>query len=298
MIVPVAVRGELIGILHLATAMPRRLDTDDAALAKEIAQNLGAAIDRAQVYRRLECAIRDRDDLLAVVSHDLKTPIQSIVFAAELLSPARAAGERRSAWRQVDVIKRAAHHMHRLVFDLLDASAIEAGRLTVEPKPEDLHPILDEVKHAFEPQARARSISLETAHTEDLPLVRCDRGRIIQVISNLVGNAIKFTPKGGAIRIEASALPDRMRLSVHDTGHGIAPEDREHLFERYWRGRNRGHHGSGLGLCIAKGIVEAHGGTIWAESTLGAGSRFFFTLPLQPLEARAPRRTHAEDLAP
>jgi signal transduction histidine kinase len=170
--------------------------------------------------------------------------------------------------------------MNHLIAALLDSATIEAGRLSVDRKLHPLGALVADALEAMDALARQKSLALEPRISACARAVVCDRERVLQVLSNLIANAIKFTPPGGRITVEADAIGDEARLLVGDNGVGIAEDQLAHLFERYWQGDRRQRLGTGLGLYIAKGIVEAHGGRIWVDSAPGRGSRFYFTLPL------------------
>jgi len=191
----------------------------------------------------------------------------------------RIGDEKPETRKQLDMIMRSTQHMRRLMGDLLNAASIESGTLVIEPGVEAVSGMVDEVLGAVGPLAAERSIHV-TRDVPELPPARCDGGRIAQVLSNLVGNALKFVSSGGNVRVSASADGEAIEIAVSDDGRGIDPADLPHLFDRYWKGRSKGGHGAGLGLYIAKGIVEAHGGRIWVESELGRGSTFHFTIPI------------------
>ena len=170
--------------------------------------------------------------------------------------------------------------MHRLIRDLLDVAAIEAGRLSIERQREDVGGIVQRVLTMFERDAAARGIVLDSRVAAGLPPVCADAERVLQVLTNLVGNATKFTPAGGRVTVSVDADGDAVLFRVSDTGPGIPREHLAHLFELYWHAqRNARSRGSGYGLAIANGIVVAHGGRIWVDSTLGVGSTFSFTIP-------------------
>jgi signal transduction histidine kinase len=232
-----------------------------------------------------EQATRMRDELLAMVSHDLRNPLNLVLTNGWLLLESGAELDER-ARGQVEMIRRAADHMHRLIQDLLDVSGIEAGSFAVELRRETAHTLVNEACHLLEHEAVGKGISLLVQVAPDLPPVCADRGRILQLFGNLIGNAIKFTPQGGTIRIGAEQADDAVRFSVTDDGPGISAEDLPRVFDRFWRGgggmRARG---AGLGLAIARGIVQSHGGTISADSEVGHGSTFSFTLPRADLPA-------------
>jgi signal transduction histidine kinase len=169
--------------------------------------------------------------------------------------------------------------MRRLIGDLLDSSRIEAGKFSVEPRPQYAESIVEEAVEMFRPLALQKKVTVTAEIGGALPPVFCDRERIMQVLSNLVGNALKFTPSQGAVTIKASPRDRHVVFEVRDTGVGIEKEHLQHIFDRYWtKGAEK--RGTGLGLFISKGIVEAHKGSIWAQSSSGAGSTFYFTLPV------------------
>lgn len=233
-----------------------------------------------QVVRE-QRAVRARDDLVAVVSHDLKNPLGLIAIQAALflriLTPDNEASRRLRGG--LERIQRAVERMSALIHDLLDLAKIEAGRFEVQPTPEDVRDLIEEALLILKPLAEAKRI--DVAHeTFGAPLVRADRGRIYQVLSNLIGNAVKFTPEGGRIFVRVGTREGAVVVTVTDSGPGLAAGQIPHLFDRYWQSRRDSRDGSGLGLFIAKGIVEAHGGQIWVESTPGAGATFGFTLPV------------------
>ena len=180
--------------------------------------------------------------------------------------------------------------MKHLIEDLLDIARIEAGRLTIEEQRCAVGALLAEALDLMQPLAQQKRLRIERRVPGREVYVRCDRPRIIRVLSNLIGNSIKFTSEGGAITIRAELADREVRFSVTDTGSGIAADEVPHIFERFWQARKTARLGAGLGLAIAKGIVEAHGGQIWAQSEAGKGSTFFFTLPLGDPEDPVPRQ--------
>jgi two-component system, sensor histidine kinase and response regulator len=226
--------------------------------------------------QRAEAATRARDEVLATVSHDLKNPVGTIFTSASLLLDMPLPPEAQQ--RQVEIIRRTAGRMDRLIMDLLDVSRMEAGGFSVDPHPENLASIVAEARELFVAMAEAKRIELATELPDRDVSVHADRGRVLQVLSNLIGNAIKFTPEGGTVTVAAKPEDGYARFNVTDTGVGIAQEDVPHIFDRFWHSGQGG--GSGLGLAIAQGIVEAHEGRIWVESG-PQGTRFQFTLPLE-----------------
>jgi signal transduction histidine kinase len=177
-------------------------------------------------------------------------------------------------------MRRSADRANRLIRDLLDAARIEDGKLPIEPRRADPASLIRETVELLLPQAADKPLRLEVDAPDDLPAVCADRDRTLQVLTNLVGNAVKFTPAGGRVVARAAAdASSEVRFTITDTGPGLSADELSHLFDRYWQAKKTAKLGTGLGLVIAKGIVEAHGGRIWAESEPGRGSTFHFTLP-------------------
>jgi signal transduction histidine kinase/CheY-like chemotaxis protein len=271
--VPFVARNQVIGALALVVGRMRpRYSPADLAFLEDFGHRLGMALDNAILYRAAERAIRMRDDVLAIVSHDLRTPLGTILLRAETLASSPEVS------REGVAIMRSAHRMNRLIGDLLDASAINAGQLALDVKSHGAADIARETVEMFRSHAEARAITLVDVLPEDSLRVSCDRDRIVQVLSNLVGNALKFTPRGGTVTVRVEREESQVHFEVQDTGQGIPPEQVPYLFDRFWRGRGR-NNGAGLGLFISRGIIAAHGSTLVVESKVGIGSRFFFTLP-------------------
>ncbi len=238
------------------------------------------AAENARLYQQAQQAVAVREQILAVVSHDLKNPLSTILLASRARVRWEGSQEPRAALPQSAFrMQRAAERMNRLIGDLLDFASIEAGRLSVARQPEAPGAILNETVSSFEGTAQAKGVQLRADADPQLPMALCDRGRILQVLSNLVGNALSVTAEGGQVRLLAEARDREILFAVMDTGTGLSGEDLEHLFERYWRSGEARYKGTGLGLAIAQGIIAAHQGRIWAESELGRGSTFYFTLP-------------------
>lgn len=248
-------------------------------VCRDVTERVHAEEQRVQLLERAEQAIRARDDLLAMVSHDLRDPLNVIAMASSILEQEVAHDK---AMARVAMIRRASRQMEELIANLLDAASIESGRCTVEPVPLDLVALVHDVLDGFEPVATRKGVQVDKAleAPADGRLVLCDRARVAQVLGNLLGNALKFSAAGQRIAVHARPEGSSMQVSVRDQGPGIAGEHLTLVFDRYWKGKQSGRAGTGLGLFIAKGIVEAHGGRIWVESTLGHGSAFRFTLPL------------------
>ncbi|HET6630360.1 MAG TPA: ATP-binding protein [Woeseiaceae bacterium] len=273
--------GQVLGAISLVRAESERRYTEaDVLVAEELALRAAAAIENARLYTEARAAIRSREDVLAIVSHDLRNPLESISLSAHLVAThLHRMGATDMDRKQVEVIQRAAGRMAHLIGDLLDMASIQAGRLAVEARPTELVPLLNEAYAAHEPLAVEANIAL----CRDLPVeggrVLCDPRRIQQALSNLLGNAIKFCRSGDAVTLRACRQDNEFVVSVADTGPGMTREDLDAVFQQYWSARQDGKKGTGLGLFVAKGIIEAHGGRIRAESRPGEGATFFFTLP-------------------
>lgn len=229
---------------------------------------------------RSDDAVANRDDFMGIVSHDLRNLLGGIVMSAGMLSqnaPPDLAGEQ--ARQTADRIQRYAARMNRLIGDLVDVASIDAGKLALTPVAGDASHLLAEAVEMFQAPAGEKRIRFETEIVDSpLPAV-FDHDRILQVLANLVANAIKFSDQGGTIRVRANAEDDQVRLSVHDTGGGVPAAMLERIFERFWQVGKNDHRGSGLGLYISRCIVDAHGGRIWAESVPGQSTVLSFTLP-------------------
>jgi len=292
MAVPLQLRGQSVGALVLAVlGEGRRYGPSDLGFAQELARRASIAIDNVRLLAEARESVRAREDLLAIVSHDLRNPLGVVLASSALLLksslPPEPPGKEGRARRQIEAIERAGNRMNRLIRDLLDFAAIQAGHLSVSSHPREVGMLLREVLDALEPLAAAKTIKLVDGSPENSGLcISCDHDRVIQLFSNVVGNAVKFTPEGGTVILRAEPDDAMVRFAVADDGPGIAIEELPHVFDRYYQARRRNRDGIGLGLSIARGIVEAHGGRIWVESPTaagqagkGAGTTFFFTLP-------------------
>lgn len=256
-----------------------------------VARNHGGAIvscrstftditEQKRAEEALRLAVHMREEFLAIVSHDLRNPLNSVLLGSEILrgTPTLDA----ACLTTLDLIHNAAKRMGRMLSDLLDLSSMDAGHLSMERNPESVDELVAATVEAASPGAATKTIRLETALDESRLIAYCDRDRILQVLMNLVGNAIKFSSDDGRIRIEARRTRDEIEIAVRDFGSGIAKAQLEHIFDPYWQAPKTAKLGTGLGLSIARGIVEVHGGRIWAESVVDRGSCFYFTLPATP----------------
>jgi signal transduction histidine kinase len=257
----------------------------------------GLAAENAKLYHQAQQAVGVREQILAVVSHDLKNPLHTILMTAGLLEKVMPEEQRKVSAPATARIQRAAERMLRLIGDLLDFASIEAGSLAIARDLQDPASMLQETRESFEGEAAGKELRLTALETADLPAIYCDRDRILQVLSNLTGNAIKVTAGGGKITLNIEDRGHELLFTVADDGPGISKEDAKHLFERYWRSGEAGYKGTGLGLSIAQGIVSAHGGRIWVESELGRGATFYFTIPASDDRRRTSRRS-GEPVAP
>ncbi|MHB8419545.1 MAG: sensor histidine kinase [Myxococcales bacterium] len=280
MTVPMRARGRTVGVLTLLSSDPaRHFDGDDLALAEELALRAALAVDNARLFRDARRAVGMREDVLAVVSHDLNNILQPIVAAGGMLTRKLPDEGRGSAGHYARIIERSAAKMARMIRDLLDAAGLDSGGLSLQIGEHDAVAIGREAAELYAPTAEAKGLFFESRLPEGPLRVRCDRGRIAQVLGNLLSNGIKFTERG-SVRLELVPREGDCLFEVRDTGPGIEAALVSSVFDRYWRGRPTQAPGAGLGLYIAKGIVEAHGGRIWVESEIGRGSAFKLTLPL------------------
>ncbi|WP_375772554.1 PAS domain S-box protein [Archangium gephyra] len=278
-VVPLLARERILGAVILtASESGRRYGPRDLALAEELARRAALAIDNARLHEQSEQATRTRDEVLRIVAHDLRTPLNVISLSTGVLL--KCPPEKRATdTKPLESIRKAVDRANRLIQDLLDVARMEAGRLSVDRGPERTAPLVKEAAELHRSLAEEKSIQLTATVPEDAPAVFADRDRVLQILSNLLGNALKFTPVGGRISLRAEPAGSMMRFSVSDTGSGIDREDLPHLFEPFWQASTGKKLGAGLGLAIVKGLVDAHGGHIWVESSPGRGSTFFFTIP-------------------
>jgi len=276
--VPLLKEGRLVAAVVLFSAS-RIYGPTDLSLASELARRAALSMDNARLFVEAQRAIKTREDVLAIVSHDLKSPLATIELAVNLLRGFKHFDDNQ-VQEFISKIQRSADQMEVLIADLLDFARIQSGTFTVVASTYQLNEVVMPVIDRMRTLADAKRQTLGVDAPPSLPHVAVDALRIGQVVSNLVSNAIKFTPHGGAIRVSARLRHHHIVVTVADTGPGIPKEYLSKIFDRFWQAPGTKQKGTGLGLSIAKGIVEAHGGRIWAESQLGKGSSFLFTLPL------------------
>jgi signal transduction histidine kinase len=264
-------------------------DAGDLALAAALAERVALAATAARLYADARRAVRARDEVLAVVSHDLRNPLSTIAMCAAALvdAGARAEGPAGEAVRgAAGTVQEAVRWMEAIIEDLLEAARLEGGRPALRRAPVDAAALVRRVAELHAAQADAAGVTLAAHAAPGLPALDADAERLLRALGNLVSNAVKFTPAGGRVDVEAraeapAALGDgaRVAFAVRDTGAGIAPANLPHLFERFWQAHEQQRGGAGLGLAIARGIAEAHGGTLGVVSEVGRGSTFTLTLP-------------------
>jgi len=278
---PLIARGQLLGVIELYTS-ERRLDADDMVLAEDMSRHAALALDNARLHEQVMLGSRARDDIIGIVSHDLRNPVNAVkMLTGAILETERDVALPPDVVEYSTVIRQASEQMDSLIRDLLDVTRVEAGRLSVEANPMDIEELLSDALLTLDPLAKAKQIDLRLATEEALPQVEADRERIRQALSNLIGNSVKFSPAGSTIFLNAARVDGEVVISVKDEGPGMTSDQLSHAFDRFWQSRRTDREGAGLGLAITRGIIEAHGGRIWAESSIGKGSTFSFTLRAQ-----------------
>ncbi|HEY3134323.1 MAG TPA: GAF domain-containing sensor histidine kinase [Gemmatimonadaceae bacterium] len=285
--------GETIGAMALHFREAAALGAADRAFTQLLAQATATALYRARSYdaeqekrKHAELVAQAREEVLGVVAHDLRNPLSLIVTTTELLQEEDLEPAKRK--QILDIAMRAGKQMNRLIEDLLDTVHLQSGKLSLDLEDIDVCSVLRQAEETFRPIAQKRSIQLTSIVPPAKIWVRADPLRVSQVLGNLLGNALKFTPENGSVTYGATVSDGIVAFFVSDTGPGVPEDQRAHLFEQFWQARKNDKRGVGLGLTIAKGIVDAHGGNIWCESKVGSGSTFYFTLPMPKTGAEAP----------
>jgi len=281
LILPLRARGRVIGAVTCACADPEGACFDQRAVALEqdLVGRAALAIDNAQLYGQTQQLVRTRDEVLRVVAHDLRNPLNTIGMSAGFLldtAPPRVIAH---AGKHLEIVRRSVDRANALIQDLLDVARMEAGKLTVQRVPVDPRALVEESLELQQVQAEQAGLRLESRVPADLPLVAADPARLLQVFGNLIGNAIKFAADEGVILVGAENGDGHVCFSVSNHGRGIPAEEQAHLFDPFWQAQGEVS-GAGLGLAISKGIVEALGGRIWVESQLSVGTTLYFTLPV------------------
>jgi signal transduction histidine kinase len=281
---PLLYGDRLVGGLVLGFEHATALGATDQAFAQLLAQSVGSALARAVSFERerhgrrdAEMMSRAREEVLGVVAHDLRNPLGVAASVLQMLSEDGLGPAEREKLLSSGV--RSVQQMNRLIGDLLDVMRMEAGRLALDVDDLSVAAIVAQAEEGARHLADEHHIELTISPPDASYHLRGDRGRLSQVFGNLLGNAIKFTPEGGKVSLRARRDGGEIVFEVADTGPGVSPEHLSHLFDRFWQANRADRRGVGLGLPIAKGIVDAHGGRLWVESQPGAGSHFFVALP-------------------
>jgi PAS domain S-box-containing protein len=279
-VVPLVAHGRVLGAMSfVSVTSSREFGDEDVRVRQQLAERAALAVENARLYSAAQRAVQVRDEIVGIVAHDLRNPLAAILLEATVLKRELdlVTGDTRES---AEVIGRVASEMNRLIEDLLDGTRIEAGRLMIEPGRLSALHLVSDVVGLHCPLVSSRGHELRLSLPDDLPDLWADRGRLLQVFDNLLGNAVKFTQPGGCITLGAETQETTVLFWVADTGPGIPWEHQPHLFDRFWQARPAGRAGAGLGLPIVKGIVEAHGGDVSVKSVPGQGSSFSFTIPI------------------
>lgn len=285
---PLRAHGRMLGALVLLCCQAdRRYGVEDLRIAEELAHRAALAVESARLYGHAQRAIHARDEVLAIVAHDLRNPLTMIDLTAAALARQVSDESRPRVEKAVRQIQGAANRANHLIQDLVDVASIEAGKLGLERTAVQPDAVVADAIELLGGSVSEAHLTVEASTEHGIPPVFGDRDRLLQALANLLGNAVKFTPSGGRIRVRAERHGGEVLFSVADTGQGMTPEHLVRVFDCFWQARPTGRRGAGLGLSIAKGIVEAHGGRIWAESTPGQGSIFYFTVPIALLDIGA-----------
>jgi signal transduction histidine kinase len=279
-VVPLMLAHETVGALSLFAA-GRHYDDDDVKRARKIGHRVALAIHNAQLHAAANDAIQARDQVLRAVAHDLRSPLSTIQLSSELLA-GNGTLPYATHQKMLRLITGASQRMNRLIDDLLAIGRLSAGqRLALDVHREDPADLVRQACEMMGPRVVEKSVDLQWTHPlVPMPSVNVDRSRILQVLTNLLDNAIKFTPAGGSITVSYGLSNGDMRFAVKDTGTGIDPAHVDRIFDPFWQAREAAHTGAGLGLAIAKAVVEQHHGRIWVESTPRIGTTAFFTVPI------------------
>ena len=272
--------------------MTRQLRDSYNNLEQQVADRTRAL---AEANRQLEAASRHKSDFLASMSHELRTPLNAVIGFSEVLLERMFGDVNQKQEEYLQDILSSGRHLLSLINDILDIAKVEAGHLELQLAPVDLRLVLGDAVSIVRETAVRRGISLELRIGDRVTTMVADERRLKQTLFNLLSNALKFSPRGGRVTLEAQHLGTSVRFSVSDTGEGILPEDRERIFEEFEQANTRkAVEGTGLGLALAKRFVELHGGRIWVESVVGSGSTFSFTLPMAEAAGEAAARSDAE----
>lgn len=282
--VPLTYAGERVGGLGISFSTSTAFGAADRAFTLLLGQAAAAALHRARTYdeeregrKRAELIAKAREDVLSIVAHDLRNPLNLIGMSAQTLLEVELPVERRN--KLLATTQRAVNQMNRLIGDLLDAVRLQANHLSLQVADVAVRSLIHRVEELYGPLAEERRVRFATVAPSEPVYVRADEDRTLQALGNLLGNALKFTPASGLVSVCVTPTEGEVVFDIRDTGPGIPPEEIGHVFDRFWQARKTDKRGIGLGLAIVKGIVEAHGGRLWVESTPGVGSTFSVALP-------------------
>jgi signal transduction histidine kinase len=277
---PLVAQNRVLGAAFLFGASSRQeLEVAGGELRQSLAHRAGLAVGNAQLHESARYSIRAREHLMAVASHDLRNSLSLAMMSLSALEMPLDGSSNLPPASRIALVRKGLGRMQRLVDDLLDFASIEAGQLSLSCSEQTARALMDEALETCSEAAARKGIRLAGQPPDGPCPLECDSFRILQVISNLIGNALKFTKAGGSVTVAAFDRGDNVEFSVTDTGCGITPTDLPHVFEAYRRAPRAASGGMGLGLSICKGIIESHGGKIWVDSRLGSGTTFSFCLP-------------------
>ena len=295
--VPLLHKGRLMGILSVMEKEDGAFTDEDESLLESFATTAALAVANAELYETTKQLEQMKSEFVAVVSHEVRTPLTSIQGSLELVLDERYFEMKPKMRELLSICQTNVEKLGILINEILDFSKLESSKLSLNFSPVEIREVAREVMASMESIAEPKSIQLRLDAADDLPVIQADRMRVGQVVTNLVGNALKFTPEGGSVDVVLDNTSEGGVLCVvNDNGPGIAPQDLGKLFERFQQidsSMTREQGGTGLGLVISKGLVEGHGGRIWVESEVGVGSRFYFTLQSAPPALKDPSATDA-----
>jgi signal transduction histidine kinase len=285
-IAPLVARGRTLGAMTLGVVGASRAYTKrDLSFAVEVANRAAFGIDNIRLHEEtrrtaeeLRRAVQLREDVLAIVSHDLRNPLSAVHSSAQMLQEKH--GQDARSRKQLATLQRGVSRMERMIDDLLDMASIQTGRFSLDRSSIDATKLVTETLDDLEPAVSEKGITIQRDIEPRPHFIRADARRLIQVFGNLIGNAKKFCRSGDVIRVGVSVMDHVAQFVVEDTGPGIPAAELPHIFEPYWSAKRHEREGTGLGLYISKSIIEAHGGQLWVESKLGEGTKFFFRIPL------------------
>jgi signal transduction histidine kinase len=285
--VPVMREDNVTGIMNLESTTPEYFTSDDVAFVKLLVGPTAIAIQNALLYEQVKEANQAKTEFMDIAAHDLKLPMTNIKGFSKLLQMGAGGPLTDKQKEFLTVISNNVDRMDRLVKDLLDISRIEAGRIRLQLQDVQMRDVINEVIESARNQIQGKLLNLEVDVADDLPELRADYSRMVQIMTNFVSNAYKYTPQGGSISVIAkpcnNGQSQGVTVTIKDTGYGISEEDQTKLFTKFFRSGDqniRDEPGTGLGLSITKSMIEAHGGELSFESELGQGTSFTFTMPL------------------